>query len=124
MLPQSKDRTVDIAIICGRCENSLAAYYSRYTVIYLCYSRIEFKVCLFNHVRYGASLSTDKLKFVYKPAMTCGGVFMVSVAGQIESAEFHDIDNIYCKYCFVYGPDWVVTSVRPFSYFSVADFCS
>jgi hypothetical protein len=40
---------------------------------------------------------------------------MISVAGQIESAEFHEFDDIYCKYCFVYGPDWVVTSVRPCS---------
>ena len=40
-----------------------------------------------------------------------GGVFMVFAAGQIESAEFHDFDNIYCKYSFVYGPDWIVTSV-------------
>lgn len=46
------------------------------------------------------------------------GVFMLSVAGQIESAEFHEFDDIYCKYCFVYGPDWVVTSVSPFSNFS------
>lgn len=43
---------------------------------------------------------------------------MVSIAGQIESAEFHEFDDIYCKYCFVYGPDWVVTSVSPFSKFS------
>jgi len=46
--------------------------------------------------------------------MTAGGVFMISVVGQIESAEFHEFDDIYCKYCFVYGPDWVVTSVRHF----------
>jgi B9 domain-containing protein 1 len=50
--------------------------------------------------------------------MASGGVFMLSVAGQIESAEFHEFDDIYCKYCFVYGPDWVVTSVSPFSNFS------
>jgi hypothetical protein len=60
---------------------------------------------------------TDQLKFVYKQIMSGGGLFMISVAGQIESAEFHEFDDIYCKYCFVYGPDWVVTSVRPFSYF-------
>ncbi|XP_023702106.1 B9 domain-containing protein 1 isoform X3 [Cryptotermes secundus] len=42
--------------------------------------------------------------------MTAAGVFMISLAGQIESAEFHEFDDIYCKYCFVYGPDWVVTS--------------
>jgi B9 domain-containing protein 1 len=50
--------------------------------------------------------------------MASGGVFMLSVTGQIESAEFHEFDDIYCKYCFVYGPDWVVTSVSPFSNFS------
>jgi hypothetical protein len=48
-------------------------------------------------------------------AMSCGGVFMISVSGQIESAEFHEFDDMYCKYCFVYGPDWVVISVRRFS---------
>jgi hypothetical protein len=54
--------------------------------------------------------------FVDKQVMATGGVFMFSVAGQIESAEFYEFDDIYCKYCFVYGPDWVVTSVRGFSY--------
>jgi hypothetical protein len=60
--------------------------------------------------------------FVDNQIMTAGGVFMISVAGQIESAEFHEFDDIYCKYCFVYGPDWVVTSVRRFSYFSLWHF--
>ncbi|XP_013789884.1 B9 domain-containing protein 1-like [Limulus polyphemus] len=36
-------------------------------------------------------------------------VFMLMVAGQIESAEFPDFDDIYCKFCFVHGQDWVVT---------------
>lgn len=37
--------------------------------------------------------------------------FLISVTGQIEKAEFPDFDNIYCKYCFVYGPDWELISV-------------
>ncbi|KAK7583959.1 hypothetical protein V9T40_004922 [Parthenolecanium corni] len=32
--------------------------------------------------------------------------FLISVVGQIEKAEFAEFDNIYCKYCFVCGPDW------------------
>lgn len=56
--------------------------------------------------------------FVCIQIMASGGVFMLSIAGQIESAEFNEFDDIYCKYCFVYGPDWVVTSVSPFSNFS------
>lgn len=55
--------------------------------------------------------------FVCIHIMASGGVFMLSIAGQIESAEFHEFDDIYCKYCFVYGPDWVVTSVSSFSIF-------
>ncbi|XP_035221539.1 B9 domain-containing protein 1-like [Stegodyphus dumicola] len=37
-------------------------------------------------------------------------VLFLMVAGQIENAEFPEIDDIYCKYCFVYGSDWIVTS--------------
>ncbi|KAI5745154.1 hypothetical protein M8J76_008702 [Diaphorina citri] len=36
--------------------------------------------------------------------------FLVSVMGEIEKAYIQDIDNIYVKYCFVYGKDWDVTS--------------
>ncbi|XP_065222053.1 B9 domain-containing protein 1 [Planococcus citri] len=36
--------------------------------------------------------------------------FLISVTGQIETADFPDFDNIYCKYCFVYGPDWELIS--------------
>lgn len=37
--------------------------------------------------------------------------FLVSVNGQIEKADYPDFDSIYCKYCFVYGPDWELTVV-------------
>ncbi|KAK3726946.1 hypothetical protein QZH41_014795, partial [Actinostola sp. cb2023] len=37
-------------------------------------------------------------------------VFLVMVSGQIESAQFPEYDDLYCKIGFVYGPDWVVTS--------------
>jgi len=36
--------------------------------------------------------------------------FLLSVVGQIETADFPEFDNIYCKYCFMYGPDWTITS--------------
>ncbi|XP_069838229.1 B9 domain-containing protein 1 isoform X2 [Dendropsophus ebraccatus] len=37
-------------------------------------------------------------------------VFLLNVNGQIESAEFPEFDDLYCKYCFVYGHDWAPTS--------------
>ncbi|KAL5242348.1 hypothetical protein ACI65C_009758 [Semiaphis heraclei] len=44
---------------------------------------------------------------------TPGGVFLVSVVGQIEKAHFPNYDNMYCKYTFVYGPDWeIVTGIE------------
>lgn len=42
---------------------------------------------------------------------TTGGVFLVSVVGQIEKAHFPNYDNMYCKYTFVYGPDWEIVTV-------------
>ncbi|KAL1131953.1 hypothetical protein AAG570_011564 [Ranatra chinensis] len=36
--------------------------------------------------------------------------FLLSVVGQIETADFPEFDNIYCKYCFAYGTDWDITS--------------
>ncbi|XP_063171027.1 B9 domain-containing protein 1 [Candoia aspera] len=37
-------------------------------------------------------------------------VFLLMVSGQIESAQFPEFDDLYCKYCFVYGSDWAPTS--------------
>ncbi|XP_031717962.1 B9 domain-containing protein 1 [Anarrhichthys ocellatus] len=37
-------------------------------------------------------------------------VFLLTVNGQIEGANFPEYDNLYCKYCFVYGHDWAPTS--------------
>ncbi|XP_059572904.1 B9 domain-containing protein 1 [Alligator mississippiensis] len=37
-------------------------------------------------------------------------VFLLMVTGQIESAQFPEFDDLYCKYCFVYGHDWVPTT--------------
>ncbi|KAM4676530.1 B9 domain-containing protein 1 [Discoglossus pictus] len=37
-------------------------------------------------------------------------VFLLNVNGQIESAEFPEYDELYCKYCFVYGHDWAPTA--------------
>ncbi|KAL0275464.1 UNVERIFIED_CONTAM: hypothetical protein PYX00_003300 [Menopon gallinae] len=36
--------------------------------------------------------------------------FMISVNGQIQSAVFPYFEDIYCKYTFVSGPDWVIIS--------------
>lgn len=47
--------------------------------------------------------------------MTSG--FLLNVIGQIEKADFPDYDDIYCKYCFMYGPDWDIVSVSFISYF-------
>ncbi|CAH8858758.1 unnamed protein product [Trichobilharzia szidati] len=35
------------------------------------------------------------------------GYFFLSVTGQIEKADFPLHDYIWCKYCFVYGQDWI-----------------
>ncbi|XP_057673397.1 B9 domain-containing protein 1 isoform X2 [Corythoichthys intestinalis] len=37
-------------------------------------------------------------------------VFLLSVNGQIEGANFPCYDDLYCKYCFVYGQDWMPTT--------------
>ncbi|CAD5122539.1 DgyrCDS10955 [Dimorphilus gyrociliatus] len=37
-------------------------------------------------------------------------VFLLMVNGQIESAEFPEFSEISCRYSFVYGQDWVITS--------------
>ncbi|ELT89985.1 hypothetical protein CAPTEDRAFT_173681 [Capitella teleta] len=37
-------------------------------------------------------------------------VFLLMVNGQIETADFPEHDDIYCRYCFVFGQDWVITS--------------
>lgn len=42
---------------------------------------------------------------------TASGVFLVSTVGQIEKAHFPNFDNMYCKYAFVYGPDWEIVTV-------------
>lgn len=42
---------------------------------------------------------------------SAGGVFLVSAVGQIEKAHFPDFDDMYCKYSFVYGPDWEIVAV-------------
>jgi len=40
-----------------------------------------------------------------------GGIFLVSTVGQIEKAHFPNFDNMYCKFSFVYGPDWEIVNV-------------
>lgn len=37
-------------------------------------------------------------------------VFLLTINGQIESAEFPEFDDIFCKYSFVCGQDWSITS--------------
>ncbi|XP_053207135.1 B9 domain-containing protein 1-like isoform X2 [Panonychus citri] len=34
--------------------------------------------------------------------------FLISVKGQVVSGHFPGKDNIYCKYCFLYGEDWMI----------------
>ncbi|KAK9511576.1 hypothetical protein O3M35_000207 [Rhynocoris fuscipes] len=36
--------------------------------------------------------------------------FILSVVGQIESADFPEYDHVYCKYSFMYGQDWDITA--------------
>ncbi|XP_062508693.1 B9 domain-containing protein 1-like [Corticium candelabrum] len=37
-------------------------------------------------------------------------VFLVMVTGQIETGKFAEFDDLYCKYSFVFGQDWVITT--------------
>ena len=37
-------------------------------------------------------------------------VFLLLVSGQVESADFPDCEDLYCKISFVYGHDWVITA--------------
>ncbi|XP_015442154.1 B9 domain-containing protein 1 isoform X1 [Pteropus alecto] len=50
--------------------------------------------------------------FLVPPAMAAAGpsVFLLMVNGQVESAQFPEYDDLYCKYCFVYGQDWAPTA--------------
>ncbi|CAH1793689.1 unnamed protein product [Owenia fusiformis] len=43
-------------------------------------------------------------------AISSPSVFLLMVGGQIETGEFQEFDDIYCRYNFVYGQDWVITS--------------
>ena len=37
--------------------------------------------------------------------------FLLSVTGQIESAQFAGLDDLYCRYSFHTGPDWEIVTV-------------
>eukprot|EP00794_Sanderia_malayensis_P009156 gene9156-10128_t len=37
-------------------------------------------------------------------------VFLAMISGQIETAWFPEFEELYCKYSFVYGQDWVITT--------------
>jgi hypothetical protein len=32
--------------------------------------------------------------------------FLLMVTGQIEAVELISVPNVYCKFCYVFGPDW------------------
>ena len=40
--------------------------------------------------------------------------FSVVCGGQVESVEFGGIDNLYCKYSFLFGPSWKILNVSKF----------
>lgn len=39
------------------------------------------------------------------------GEFYLSVTGSIESADFYEVGNAYCKYAYQFGPEWSVLAV-------------
>jgi B9 domain-containing protein 1 len=43
-------------------------------------------------------------------SVVSSSTFCVSITGQIESAHFVGLDNVYSKYCYKYGNDWTVVS--------------
>ena len=38
--------------------------------------------------------------------------FYVQCTGQIEHGRFGPMDNMYCRYSFSFGHDWVISSVN------------
>ncbi|KAG5326861.1 B9D1 protein, partial [Acromyrmex heyeri] len=42
--------------------------------------------------------------------MSVEGQFFLSVTGSIEHAKFYEVNNVYCKYSFHFGPDWSVVA--------------
>ena len=44
--------------------------------------------------------------------MTNEGEFFLSVTGSIESGEFYEIGNAYCKYSYHFGSEWSIVAVR------------
>jgi len=36
--------------------------------------------------------------------------FHLHITGQVESGHFGGADNLYCKYCFTQGPDWLIVA--------------
>jgi hypothetical protein len=36
---------------------------------------------------------------------------VLQCSGQIENCQFHDLDNLYCRYSFIQGPDWSIIGV-------------
>ncbi|XP_063236197.1 B9 domain-containing protein 1 [Bacillus rossius redtenbacheri] len=89
MLSSSKD----FETLISKCKEERVVY-SWYAAFYVCcYSYCGIWCVLFSFLK-----------------MSSSSVFLVSVFGQIESGNFYGINDIYCKYCFTFGPDWVVTS--------------
>ncbi|GAB1603771.1 B9 domain-containing protein 1-like [Argonauta hians] len=42
--------------------------------------------------------------------MAIPSVFLLSVNGQIATGDFPEFNSLYCRHCFVYGDDWIITS--------------
>ena len=45
--------------------------------------------------------------------------FMVMITGSIESCQFAGIDELCCKYYFVFGDDWTYLSVCLICFFKI-----
>eukprot|EP01041_Mallomonas_annulata_P002148 gene2148-4179_t len=43
-----------------------------------------------------------------RPARALDASFFVVVSGQIEKADFGSLEDIYCRYSYFFGPDWMI----------------
>ena len=55
--------------------------------------------------------SEAELIFTRLSSMAEDQAFYVQCTGQVESGDFGAIDNIYCRYAFHFGHDWVIAAV-------------
>ena len=55
--------------------------------------------------------SLVKARLLTSSSLKAPDSFHVCLTGRVETAEMFGVNDIYCKYSFIYGSDWQITSV-------------